>query len=298
MKFLRNLVDKTRALYHEPGSKFHKLWPLFDAGETFLFSPDATAPKRGPHVRDYTDLKRTMWMVIVALIPCTLMAFYNTGYQHFHAVSQLAADGSGYTYETGWLQGLLFGSDYASSLAAEGFHAGFWDKVVFGLQKMIPLIVISYGVGLGIEVCFSIWRKEEVSEGYLVTGLLIPLIVPASLPLWQLVVAVAFSVVLCKEVFGGTGMNIFNVALMARAFLFFAYPAQISGDVVWVAGNHSDPRVPASSTATRARPRWRLRHMRSWSATTWSIPARSATSSPRRTPCSNRSARGGTASSG
>jgi Na+-transporting NADH:ubiquinone oxidoreductase subunit B len=241
MKFLRNLVDKSRALYHAPGSKFHKFWPAFDAGETFLFTPDTTAPKSGPHVRDYTDLKRTMWVVIVALIPCVLWSFYNTGYQHFQAVAQVAGGASGYEYETGWLQTLLLGSDYPGALAANEFQVGFWDRVLFGLQRMVPLIIVSYAVGLGIEVCFSIWRKEEVSEGYLVTGMLIPLIVPASLPLWQLVLAVAFSVVLCKEIFGGTGMNIFNVALMARAFLFFAYPAQISGDSVWVAGNHTGP---------------------------------------------------------
>lgn len=228
---MRRLVESARKLYHAPGSRFHKVWPLFDAMETFLFSPSTTAPKQGPHVRDYLDLKRTMWTVIVALVPCLLWAIWNTGHQHFLAMAGHAGDGSG-AYAVGWLQGLLFGGHYAPAVAA----AGFMDKVVFGLQQMGPIIFVSYFVGLNIEAVFSVIRKEEVSEGYLVSGMLIALIVPASIPLWQLAVAVAFAVVLAKEVFGGTGMNVFNVALMARAFMFFAYPAQISGDQVWVAG--------------------------------------------------------------
>ena len=232
MKLLRDLVDRGRKLYHEPGSRFHKVWPLFDAMETFLFTPGTTAPKQGPHVRDYIDLKRTMWTVIIALVPCLLWAIWNTGYQHFAAVASMGADGAG-AYSVGWLQGLLFGSDYAPNPADPSSI----DTVVFGLQQMLPILFVSYFVGLNIEALFAVLRKEEVSEGYLVTGILIALIVPASIPLWQLALAVAFSVVLCKEVFGGTGMNIFNPALMARAFLFFAYPAQMSGDFAWVAGN-------------------------------------------------------------
>lgn len=243
MKLLRTLIDKQRKLYHAPDSKLHKVWPLFDAMETFLFTPDHRTGRQGPHVRDYVDLKRVMWTVIVALIPCLLWSIYNTGHQHFAA---LAAAGAAGGYQAGWLQGLLFGADYAPNAAA----AGFADVVVFGLQRMLPIVFVSYFVGLNIEALFCILRKEEVSEGYLVSGMLIALIVPPSIPLWQLALAVAFSVVLVKEVFGGTGMNVFNVALMARAFLFFGYPAQISGDFVWVAGNNSAHLIDGFSKAT------------------------------------------------
>lgn len=233
MKFLRNLVDNGRKLYHEPGSKFHKVWPLFDAMETFLFSPSNTAPKKGPHVRDYIDLKRTMSMVIVALLPCLIWSIYNQGVQHFAAIKGLDGYVDTMPYTAGWLQSILFGADYAPVVASPGLM----DIIVFGLDQMLPILFVSYFVGLNIEGLFAVLRKEEISEGYLVSGMLIALIVPASIPLWQLALAVAFSVVICKEVFGGTGMNIFNVALMARAFLFFSYPAQMSGDNVWVAGN-------------------------------------------------------------
>ncbi len=235
MKLLRNLVDSGRKLYHAPDSKLHKAWPLFDAMETFLFTPSNTTPARGPHVRDYIDLKRTMWTVIIALVPCLLWSFYNTGYQHFAALAAMAGDGgaSAYPEQVGWLQSLLFGAAYAPDVA----NPGFGDIIAFGFQQMLPILFVSYFVGLNIEGAFAVWRKEEISEGYLVTGMLIALIVPPSIPLWQLALAVAFSVILVKEVFGGTGHNIFNVALMARAFLFFGYPAQISGDFVWVAGN-------------------------------------------------------------
>ncbi len=249
MRFLRKLVDKQRKLYAEPDSKLHKFWPLFDAMETFLFTPPTTAPKKGPHVRDYMDLKRTMMTVIFALTPCFLWAIYNTGLQHFAGVAALAGDG-GYEYTVGWLQGLVFGAGYAAEIAATGFEGEFWDRVVFGLQQMLPITFVSYFVGLNIEGVFAVIRKEEISEGYLVSGLLIALIVPPSIPLWQLALAVAFSVVLVKEVFGGTGRNIFNVALMVRAFLFFAYPAQISGDQVWVAGNGPTDLIDGYSRPT------------------------------------------------
>ena len=248
MKFLRNLVDKGRGLYHAPDSKFHKLWPVFDAAETFLFTPNTTANRRGPHVRDYIDLKRTMWMVVVAMVPCVLWSFYNTGYQHFAAVAGMLAEGAGSPYpaQVGWLQGLVFGGTYAPDVASPALA----DILVFGLQQMLPIIFVSYFVGLNIEAIFSVLRKEEVSEGYLVTGMLIALIVPPSVPLWQLALAVAFSVILCKEIFGGTGMNIFNPAMMARAFLFFAYPGQMSGDFVWVAGNHNQGLIDGYSAPT------------------------------------------------
>jgi Na+-transporting NADH:ubiquinone oxidoreductase subunit B len=241
--FLRKLVEKQRLLYHEPGSKLHKIWPLFEAGETFLFSPSTKTPDRGPHVRDYLDLKRTMWIVIVALIPCMLFSIYNTGYQHFQAIEVSAADDA---YLMGWFQGLCSWFGYTLNLA----DVGFWDRVIFGLDQMIPIIFVSYAVGLGIETGFSIWRKEEVSEGYLVSGILIALVVPPSIPLWQLALAVAFTVILVKEVFGGTGQNIFNPAMMARAFLFFAYAAQMSGQKVWVAGNGAQNLIDGYSGPT------------------------------------------------
>ena len=239
MRFLRNLVDKQRKLYHAEDSKFHKVWPLFDALETFLFAPDFRAGKQRVHCRDYVDLKRVMNSVIIAMVPCLLWAIWNNGVQHFAAITQQGVATADYT--TGWLQAVLG----APVLGLEtGVSA--YDTIVFGLQRMLPIIVVSYGVGLMIEGLFSVIRKEEVSEGYLVSGMLIALIVPASTPLWQLAIGVAFSVVLGKEVFGGTGMNIFNPAMMVRAFLFFAFPAQMSGDAVWVAGNTSPTGVPGN----------------------------------------------------
>ncbi len=245
MQFLRNLVEKQRKLYHAKGSRFHKVWPLFDALETFLFAPDHRAPPARVHVRDYVDLKRVMNTVIVALLPCLLWAIWNTGAQHFHAIAGLIAAGktTAAAYVPGWLQ-TLFPPNLAID-ASSSWPQPF-DNIVFGLQRMLPILVVSYGVGLGIEMLFSVIRKEEVSEGYLVSGMLIALIVPASIPLWQLAIGVAFAVVLGKEVFGGTGMNIFNPALMVRAFLFFAFPAQMSGDFVWVAGNAGPAGVPGS----------------------------------------------------
>ncbi|MFT4843692.1 MAG: Na+-transporting NADH:ubiquinone oxidoreductase subunit B, partial [Candidatus Azotimanducaceae bacterium] len=187
MQFLRNLVDKQRSLYHAKDSKFHKVWPLFDALETFLFAPDFRAGKKGVHVRDYVDLKRVMNSVILAMVPCLLWAFWNTGVMHFAAVAQLMADGkmAAGDYVLGWLQGLLG----APEITAEGVSS--FDTLVFGLQRMLPIVIVSYGVGLSIEGLFCIIRKEEVSEGYLVSGMLIALIVPASTPLWQLAIGVA-----------------------------------------------------------------------------------------------------------
>ncbi len=247
MQFLRNLIEKQRKLYHSKDAKLHKLWPLFDAFETFLFAPDHTAPKAaigktGVHVRDYVDLKRVMNTVIIAMLPCLLWAIWNTGAQHFAAWGQLAAKTAAdakpaHDYVTGWLQA-IFAPNAAAPTA--------FDTVIFGLQRMLPILIVSYGVGLGIEMLFAVIRKEEVSEGFLVSGMLIALIVPASIPLWQLAIGVAFAVVLGKEVFGGTGMNIFNPAMLVRAFLFFAFAAQMSGDMVWVAGNHGPAGVPGS----------------------------------------------------
>ncbi len=243
MQFLRNLIEKQKKLYHAPDSKFHKVWPLFDAFETFLFAPDHRTGTSRVHVRDYVDLKRVMNTVILAMVPCLLWAIWNAGVQHFHGW-QMVADAAAKAgkpapeYVLGWLQSLL-GAPNLGALGA-------FDNIVFGLQRMLPILIVSYGVGLGIEMTFSVIRKEEVSEGYLVSGMLIALIVPASIPLWQLAIGVAFAVVLGKEVFGGTGMNIFNPAMMVRAFLFFAFAGQMSGDMVWVAGNQSPAGVPGS----------------------------------------------------
>lgn len=243
MKFLRNGVEKLRKLYHAPDSRFHKLWPAFDAFETFLFAPSHTAPKHGPHVRDYVDLKRAMNTVIIAMLPCLIWAIWNTGQQHFLAWQALydAGKTTHEAYVAGWLQGF-----FAPAVPSPGAP----DYLIFGLQRLLPILIVSYGVGLGIEVIFSIIRKEEVSEGYLVSGMLIALIVPASIPLWQLAVGVAFAVVLGKEVFGGTGMNVFNPAMLVRAFLFFAFAAQMSGDAVWVAGNNASHLIDGFSSPT------------------------------------------------
>ena len=237
MQFLRNLVEKQKTLYHAKDSRFHKVWPLFDAFETFLFAPDHRSGTSRVHVRDYVDLKRVMNNVILAMVPCLLWAIWNAGVQHFAAVQAMKMSQEAYAASLGWLQSLLGAPDLAALTA--------FDNVVFGLQRMLPILVVSYGVGLGIEMTFSVIRKEEVSEGYLVSGMLIALIVPASIPLWQLALGVAFAVVLGKEVFGGTGMNIFNPAMMVRAFLFFAFAAQMSGDAIWVAGNQSPTGVPS-----------------------------------------------------
>lgn len=196
MKFLRNLVDSVKPHFSK-GGKFEKLHPAFDALETFLFVPGATT-KDGVHVRDAMDLKRTMFTVIVALIPTLLFGIWNTGYQHH---------------------------------LAYGMEASLMDNFLFGLWKVLPIIVVSYAVGLGVEFAFAVVKGHSISEGYLVTGLLIPLILPVTIPLWMVALAAIFCTLLGKEIFGGTGMNFMNPALLARVFLFFAFPAFMSGDI-------------------------------------------------------------------
>ncbi|NOX46834.1 MAG: NADH:ubiquinone reductase (Na(+)-transporting) subunit B [Chlorobi bacterium] len=200
MKALRNYLDKIKPQF-EKGGKLEKLHSTFEAFETFLFVPDKVTFK-GSHIRDSFDMKRAMIVVVVALIPALLFGMWNTGYWHFKSL---------------------------------GETVGFWDMFFYGFLKILPIIVVSYVVGLGIEFAFAQHRGHEVNEGYLVSGMLIPLIVPADIPLWMLAIAVVFAVVIGKEVFGGTGMNILNPALTARAFLFFAYPQDMSGDKVWIA---------------------------------------------------------------
>ena len=193
-------------------NKDKKWLPAFSAIHTFLYTPNETT-HGGTHVKAADDLKRTMNTVILALIPCLIFGMFNAGYQHYTALGEI---------------------ERVSSFFSSTFWS--WDNLVIGLWKVLPLVVISYGVGLGIEFIFAIIKGHEVEEGYLVTGMLVPLIVPVDTPLWMLAVAVAFGVVLGKEVFGGTGMNILNPALTIRAFLFFAYPTWMSGDKVWVHG--------------------------------------------------------------
>jgi len=186
-------------------AKFPLAYWIWDGTYTFLFTPDHTTHGKGVHVRDGVDLKRTMFLVIVALIPCLLFGIWNTGHQHY-----LAVDGYAYT----------------------GLAEGFLDKILFGLIKVLPFVVVSYGVGLGIEFIFCAINRHPIQEGFLVSGMLIPLCLPVDVPLWMVAVATAFAVVIGREVFGGTGMNILNPALTARAFLFFVYPTKMSGDKV------------------------------------------------------------------
>lgn len=201
MNSLRKKLDNLKPHFTK-GGKFSRLQSVFEGFETFMFVPDKVTFK-GSHVRDSIDMKRIMTVVIIALMPALLFGCYNTGFQHFRSVG----------IDPGLLQ-------------------AFW----FGFIRLLPLIIVSYGVGLGIEFAAAQIRGHEINEGYLVTGLLIPLIMPIDIPLWMLALAVAFSVILGKEVFGGTGMNILNPALLARAFLFFSYPAWMSGDNVWTEG--------------------------------------------------------------
>ena len=201
MKFLRDKIDQIKKPF-EKGQKLEKFAPAINALDTFLYVPNHTT-KKGAHIRDAVDLKRTMITVVLALVPALIFGIYNAGFQHFSQIS---------------------GSDMS-----------FGNLFTFGLWKVIPMIIVSYAVGLAIEFAFAIYRGHEVNEGYLVTGLLIPMVMPVDLPLWMLALSVVFAVVIGKEAFGGTGMNILNPALLARAFAFFAYPTFMSGDKVWVA---------------------------------------------------------------
>ncbi len=203
-KLLRNIVDRVKPPF-EKGGKLGFLHSTFDAFETFLFAPNTTTAK-GSHIRDAVDLKRTVFMVVIALVPALLFGMYNVGLQHFRAIGD--------------------------PIAAADILGCWW----YGFVRVLPLILVSYIVGLGIEFAFAQRRGHEVNEGYLVTGLIIPLIMPIDVPLWMVALAVVFAVIIGKEVFGGTGMNIFNPALLARAFVFFAYTPFISGDRVWIRG--------------------------------------------------------------
>ncbi len=200
MKALRNLLDKQKPHFIK-GGKFEKFHSMFDAVETLMFVPNRVA-QSGAHIRDAIDMKRTMIVVFIAMMFPLLFGMWNIGYQHYLSL---------------------------------GESQDLWTNFSYGLLKMLPLIIVSYVVGLGIEIVFAQIKGHEVGEGYFVTGMLIPLIIPPETPLWQVAIAVAFAVIFGKEVFGGSGMNILNPALLARAFLFFAYPSDLSGDKVWIA---------------------------------------------------------------
>ena len=206
MSALKKYLDKIKPSFEE-GGKFHAFRSVFDGFETFMFVPNETAKARGAHIHDAIDSKRIMSFVVIALIPCLLFGMYNVGYQHYLALGQTPE---------------------------------LVDSFIYGLLAVLPKVVVSYVVGLGIEFTVAQWKKVEIQEGFLVSGMLIPLIVPINCPLWIIALATAFAVIFAKEVFGGTGMNIFNVALVTRAFLFFAYPSMMSGDKVWVNGNYID----------------------------------------------------------
>ncbi len=199
MKLFKNILEGIKPNF-EKGGKLEKLYPVYDGFATFLFVPGHTT-HTGAHVRDGIDLKRTMVTVILAMVPALLFGMWNAGNLHYNALGETVA---------------------------------FMDKFLWGAMKIVPMIVVSYGVGLGVEFIFCIIKKHQIQEGYLVSGMLIPLIMPIDIPLWMVAISVIFAVVIGKEVFGGTGMNILNVALTARAFAFFAYPSYMSGDKVWI----------------------------------------------------------------
>ncbi len=201
---LKNIFDKAKPQF-EKGGKFHAFWSLFDGFESFLFVSNSTS-KNGVNIHDAIDSKRIMSMVVIALLPALLFGMYNVGYQNYQAAGTLAS-------------------------------ASFITVFAYGFLAVMPKVLVSYIVGLGIEFAWAQWKHEEIQEGYLVTGIIIPLIIPVTTPLWMMAVAIAFAVIIAKEIFGGTGMNFLNVALVARAFLFFSYPAKMSGESVWVAND-------------------------------------------------------------
>lgn len=202
MSALRKYINKIKPNFQE-GGKLHAFRSVFDGFETFLYVPNETS-KNGVHIHDAIDSKRIMSMVVIALLPALLFGMYNVGYQNYL---------------------------YAGTLAS----ASFWEIFAYGFLAVLPKVLVSYIVGLGIEFVVAQWKDEEIQEGYLVSGMIIPLILPINCPLWILIIAIAFAVIFAKEIWGGTGMNIFNVAVATRLFLFFSYPSKMTGDTVWVA---------------------------------------------------------------
>ena len=197
MKAIKDILDKQRHLFQK-GGKYETFHYLFDAAETFMFTPDHTTPAKGVQIRDAVDLKRLMMTVVIAMIPCLIFGIWNVGHQHYIAIGEVA---------------------------------NFIQKIGVGCYVVVPMLLVSYAAGGLVEVVFAIIRKHPINEGFLVTGMLIPLILPPTIPLWQIALGTIFAVVIAKEAFGGTGMNVLNIAMTARAFLYFAYPGQMSGDV-------------------------------------------------------------------
>lgn len=236
MKFLRNILDKSEKQFHK-GGKLEKLFPVYEAVDTFLFSPP-TRTKTGSHVRDALDLKRTMLTVVIALIPVVIMALFNTGYQANLVIAKMH-DFQPTTWQQNVIQALGIGFNPASIFA----------DIIHGALYFFPVYIVTLAVGGTWEAIFASVRKHEIAEGFLVTSLLFPLILPPNIPYWQVAVGISFGVVIGKEIFGGVGMNILNPALTARAFLFFAYPAQISGDKVWVAVDGLSRATPLAQFA-------------------------------------------------
>lgn len=217
MKFIRKFFEKTEP-FVQKGAKYHWLHSTHEGFFTLFFVQKNTS-KTGTHIHDYIDLKRTISVVILSLVPALLFGMYNTGYQHFKAIGELA-------------------------------NTGFFEIFLYGLIKVMPLIIVSYVVGLSIEFTFAQVRGHGISEGFLASGILIPMIIPVETPLWMVAVATAFAIIFGKEIFGGTGMNIWNPALIARVFLFFAYPAQMTGNSVWVSLSDADKVVDGFTGAT------------------------------------------------
>lgn len=207
MMGLKKYIDQNIKPQFEEGGKYKAFRSVFDGFYTFMYVPNETSKAQGAHIHDAIDSKRIMSFVVIALLPCLLFGMYNVGFQHYNAI---------------------------------GETAGFWAMFFYGLLAVLPKVAVSYIVGLGIEFIIAQWKGEEIQEGFLVSGMLIPLIVPINCPLWIIAIATAFAVIFAKEVFGGTGMNIFNVALVTRAFLFFSYPTMMSGEKVWVNGQYLD----------------------------------------------------------
>ena len=238
MKVLRRLLDR-HAHHFEPGGRLERLYPLWETQDTILYTPGSVTG--GPsHVRDGLDLKRLMMTVVVALAACVFMALYNTGYQANLAIARGAAPLVNWQTRVVEAMGVGFGPGDAGAC------------LLHGALYFVPVLVVTFAAGGFWEVLFAIVRKHEVSEGFLVTGMLFPLILPPTVPLWQVALGVSFGVVVGKEVFGGTGMNILNPALVARAFVFFAYPAELSGDAVWIAAATSADGVSGATALAQA----------------------------------------------
>ena len=238
MKFLRTLLDR-QARHFEKGGRLERWYPLWEAQDTFLYTPGHVT-RSAPHIRDAIDMKRLMGTVVIALAGCIYMALYNTGYQ-----ANLAIDAGAAPLD-------IWQTRAMESLGLEFAPDNLWACLVHGALYYVPVLLVTFAVGGLWEALFSMVRGHEINEGFLVTGMLFPLILPATAPLWQVALGISFGVVVGKEIFGGTGMNILNPALTARAFVFFAYPAEMSGDAVWIAAGTAPDGVSGATALARA----------------------------------------------